>query len=115
MGGKEMKATQEEMVKERVPLGYRDFCAHLLIPLNRCRRETFYLPWKCEDQRHSYEKAARHRVISLSDAEQTLLHTFESEKGARTIMLQRELTLEVVIDLTAKAIKLVSTLSLTRL
>lgn len=32
----------------RVPLAYRDSCAHLLIPLNRCRYETYYLPWKCE-------------------------------------------------------------------
>jgi len=32
----------------KVPLAYRDSCAHLLIPLNRCRYETYYLPWKCE-------------------------------------------------------------------
>ncbi|KAL3693911.1 hypothetical protein R1sor_007562 [Riccia sorocarpa] len=56
MGGKEMIATQEEMVKARVPMGSRDFCAHLLIPLNKCRLENYYLPWKCVDERHSYEK-----------------------------------------------------------
>ncbi|KAL1861844.1 hypothetical protein VTK73DRAFT_6904 [Phialemonium thermophilum] len=50
------KATREEMSEARVPLAYRDSCAHLLIPLNRCRYETYYLPWKCEDERHSYEK-----------------------------------------------------------
>jgi hypothetical protein len=27
---------------------YRDSCAHLLIPLNRCRQAEYYLPWKCE-------------------------------------------------------------------
>ncbi|KAL1844192.1 hypothetical protein VTJ49DRAFT_3848 [Mycothermus thermophilus] len=32
----------------KVPLAYRDSCADLLIPLNRCRFETYYLPWKCE-------------------------------------------------------------------
>lgn len=32
----------------QLPLAYRDSCANLLIPLNRCRFETFYLPWKCE-------------------------------------------------------------------
>lgn len=32
----------------KVPLAYRDSCANLLIPLNRCRFETYYLPWKCE-------------------------------------------------------------------
>ena len=32
----------------KLPLQYRDSCAHLLIPLNRCRFETWYMPWKCE-------------------------------------------------------------------
>lgn len=41
-------ATREEMSAARVPLAYRDSCAHLLIPLNKCRYEEYYLPWKCE-------------------------------------------------------------------
>ena len=36
------------MSEARLPLAYRDSCANLLIPLNRCRREEYYLPWKCE-------------------------------------------------------------------
>lgn len=44
------------MAKSRIPLEYRDYCANLLIPLNKCRGETFYLPWKCETERHAYEK-----------------------------------------------------------
>lgn len=52
----EMKASQQDMNKSRIPLEYRDYCAHLLIPLNKCRGETFYLPWKCENERHAYEK-----------------------------------------------------------
>ncbi|KAI5288473.1 hypothetical protein KEM52_001135 [Ascosphaera acerosa] len=44
-------ATREEMSQARLPLAYRDSCAHLLIPLNRCRYEEYYLPWK-----HTYEK-----------------------------------------------------------
>ncbi|KAL2204315.1 NADH-ubiquinone oxidoreductase B18 subunit family protein, partial [Sarocladium strictum] len=48
--------TREEMREARLPLAYRDSCAGLLIPLNKCRRETWYAPWKCEDERHSYEK-----------------------------------------------------------
>ena len=36
------------MSDARLPLAYRDSCAHLLIPLNRCRRNEYYLPWKCE-------------------------------------------------------------------
>lgn len=42
------EATREEMSAARLPLAYRDSCAHLLIPLNRCRFEEYYLPWKCE-------------------------------------------------------------------
>lgn len=33
----------------------RDYCAHLLIPLNECRHRNYYLPWKCEHERHDYE------------------------------------------------------------
>ncbi|KAK0258666.1 hypothetical protein LTR02_016560 [Friedmanniomyces endolithicus] len=50
------QATRAEMSAARVPLAYRDSCANLLIPLNKCRYNEYYLPWKCEDERHSYEK-----------------------------------------------------------
>ncbi|KAL0591265.1 hypothetical protein ABG067_001296 [Albugo candida] len=49
-------ATRQEMVDARVPLHFRDLCAGILIPLNDCRRETLYAPWKCVDLRHAYEK-----------------------------------------------------------
>ncbi|KAF1983235.1 hypothetical protein K402DRAFT_361680 [Aulographum hederae CBS 113979] len=55
-GGPKASATREEMAAAGLPLAYRDSCANLLIPLNRCRFETYYLPWKCETERHSYEK-----------------------------------------------------------
>ncbi|KAF2670557.1 hypothetical protein BT63DRAFT_478692 [Microthyrium microscopicum] len=48
-------ATREEMTAARLPLAYRDSCAHLLIPLNKCRQKEWYLPWKCDHERHSYE------------------------------------------------------------
>eukprot|EP00887_Chlorella_sp_A99_P000197 scaffold13.g197.t1 len=51
----ELKVTQEEMAKAGLSMVYRDFCAHLLIPLNECRRKTWYLPWKCQHERHQYE------------------------------------------------------------
>ncbi|KAI1196945.1 NADH-ubiquinone oxidoreductase B18 subunit-domain-containing protein [Nemania serpens] len=50
------EATREEMRDAKLPIPYRDSCANLLIPLNRCRVDTYYLPWKCENERHSYEK-----------------------------------------------------------
>ena len=51
-----IKATEEEMQHWRIPIPYRDSCVHLLIPLNKCRLETFYLPWKCTNERHAYER-----------------------------------------------------------
>ena len=44
------------MEAAKLDMVYRDFCAHLLIPLNKCRRDTLYLPWKCTEERHVYEK-----------------------------------------------------------
>ncbi|KAF2721913.1 hypothetical protein K431DRAFT_284360 [Polychaeton citri CBS 116435] len=55
-GGPSTQASREEMKAAKLPLPYRDTCAHLLIPLNRCRVDSYYLPWKCQDERHSYEK-----------------------------------------------------------
>uniref|UniRef100_A0A6V7PWI2 NADH dehydrogenase [ubiquinone] 1 beta subcomplex subunit 7 n=1 Tax=Ananas comosus var. bracteatus TaxID=296719 RepID=A0A6V7PWI2_ANACO len=60
---KPMIATQAEMVEARVPIPYRDQCAHLLIPLNLCRAAEFYLPWRCELERHGYEKCEYELVM----------------------------------------------------
>ncbi|CAD5193730.1 unnamed protein product [Musa acuminata subsp. malaccensis] len=60
---KPMIATQQELVENRVPLPYRDQCAHLLIPLNKCRSAEFFLPWKCESERHTYEKCEYELVM----------------------------------------------------
>ena len=44
------------MAAAGVPMCWRDKCANILIPLNECRRNTMYMPWKCEELRHAYEK-----------------------------------------------------------
>jgi len=54
--GSTMHATQEQLRDAKVDLAYRDFCAHLLIPLNNCRKENYFLPWRCGHERHVYEK-----------------------------------------------------------
>jgi NADH dehydrogenase (ubiquinone) 1 beta subcomplex subunit 7 len=51
-----MKVTQKELQNARIDLAYRDHCSHLLIPLNKCRRQTFYMPYECSHERHEYEK-----------------------------------------------------------
>ena len=75
------QATREEMRDARLPLAYRDSCGHLLIPLNKCRRETFYAPWKCGDERHSYEKCQydefKKRVAKMDELR-------EAKGGARS-------------------------------
>ena len=69
MTERKMIATQEEMEKAKLPLAYRDFCAHLLIPLNECRHKEWYAPWKCGHERHEYEKCQykdyQYRVAKL--------------------------------------------------
>lgn len=64
-----MKATQKEMQDAKIPVAWRDFCAHLLIPLNKCRNENFYMPWACKHERHEYEKCQykdyKKRVIAM--------------------------------------------------
>ncbi|KAK6068066.1 NADH-ubiquinone oxidoreductase B18 subunit [Seiridium cupressi] len=87
------KATREEMREAKLPLAYRDSCANLLIPLNRCRTDTYYLPWKCgvranrnrapgaADERHSYEKCQydefKKRVAKMNELR-------EAKEGARS-------------------------------
>jgi NADH dehydrogenase (ubiquinone) 1 beta subcomplex subunit 7 len=51
-----MVATQRELFDATVPLHWRDYCSHALIPLNDCRRDNYYLPWKCGHERHAYEQ-----------------------------------------------------------
>jgi len=74
-------ATREEMSAASLPIQYRDSCANLLIPLNRCRVEEYYLPWKCENERHSYEKCQylefKKRVAKMDELR-------EAKGGARS-------------------------------
>ncbi|KAJ2779997.1 hypothetical protein H4R18_003697 [Coemansia javaensis] len=52
----EMQISAQAMAEAQLPLRYRDYCAHMLVPLNKCRHRTMYMPWKCEEERHAYEK-----------------------------------------------------------
>lgn len=62
----EMKATQAEMFDANLPLQWRDYCAHLAIPLNKCRRQNSFLPWTCEHEKHEYEKCGFELLVHLS-------------------------------------------------
>jgi len=51
----EMQVSQQEMADAQVPLNLRDYCAHLFIPLMKCRLEHYYLPWHCKAEKHKWE------------------------------------------------------------
>lgn len=52
----EMQVTEEEMAEAKVPLNLRDYCAHLFIPLMICRKDNYYLPWKCKHEKHLWDE-----------------------------------------------------------
>ncbi|XP_022110399.1 NADH dehydrogenase [ubiquinone] 1 beta subcomplex subunit 7-like isoform X1 [Acanthaster planci] len=51
-----MVATQEEMMKAQVPLDRRDYCAHLYIAWQRCRRDNFPNVFACKHSKHEYDR-----------------------------------------------------------
>lgn len=81
-GASEMIATREEMRDAKLDIGYRDFCAHLLIPLNECRRKSFFLPWKCEHERHVYEKCQYKECVERCAAREVDARVRGREGGA---------------------------------
>ena len=66
--GSTMHATQAQLKDAKVDLAYRDFCAHLLIPLNECRKANYFLPWRCEHDRHVYEKCQYKECVARARA-----------------------------------------------
>ncbi|CAI9590897.1 unnamed protein product [Staurois parvus] len=52
---REMVATQEEMNLAKLPLAHRDYCAHLLIKLMKCKRDMGLNIFGCMDERHEYD------------------------------------------------------------
>lgn len=51
-----MKVTAKEMADAKIPLSARDYCAHLLIPLLKCRKDTYFAPWKCKHEKHAWDR-----------------------------------------------------------
>lgn len=50
-----MIATNEEMEAARVPVNYRDYCAHHFIKWQNCLRSKF-LHWNCHHEELDWEK-----------------------------------------------------------
>jgi hypothetical protein len=62
----------EAMKAAQIPIAYRDTCAHLLIPLNKCRQETFSNPNKCTHERHIYEECQYYAYLQRVEAKKKL-------------------------------------------
>lgn len=46
----------KKLDESRTPYLFRDTCAHLLLPLNECRKKELYNPFRCDAERHLYEE-----------------------------------------------------------
>jgi hypothetical protein len=62
----------ESLKAAKIPLAFRDTCAHLLVPLNKCRRETFFNPNKCEHERHTYEECGYYAYLQRVEAKKQM-------------------------------------------
>eukprot|EP00956_Cyclotella_meneghiniana_P008968 scaffold12308_cov74-Cyclotella_meneghiniana.AAC.6 len=54
--------------KAQIPLAWRDTCSHILIDLNKCRRETWWNPNKCGHERHTYEECEYNAYLQRVEA-----------------------------------------------
>jgi NADH dehydrogenase (ubiquinone) 1 beta subcomplex subunit 7 len=54
--------------KAQIPLAWRDTCSHILIDLNKCRRDTWWNPNKCEHERHTYEECEYNAYLQRVEA-----------------------------------------------
>ncbi|XP_071975052.1 NADH dehydrogenase [ubiquinone] 1 beta subcomplex subunit 7 [Engystomops pustulosus] len=50
-----MVATQEQMNMAQLPLKQRDYCAHYLITLMKCKRDMWPNIFGCKHERHEWE------------------------------------------------------------
>jgi len=68
--GSEPRKDQDiQAIKDaKIPLAWRDTCSHILIGLNKCRRETWWNPNKCEHERHIYEECEYNAYLQRVEA-----------------------------------------------
>ncbi|KAL7444087.1 hypothetical protein ACHAXH_009933 [Discostella pseudostelligera] len=68
--GSEPKKDQDlQSIKDaRIPLAWRDTCSHILVDLNKCRRDTWWNPNKCSHERHIYEECEYNSYLQRVEA-----------------------------------------------
>eukprot|EP01091_Cochliopodium_minus_P015137 TRINITY_DN5297_c0_g1_i1.p1 TRINITY_DN5297_c0_g1~~TRINITY_DN5297_c0_g1_i1.p1 ORF type:complete len:133 (+),score=16.59 TRINITY_DN5297_c0_g1_i1:38-436(+) len=78
-----MKVSLEELELNQIPLGLRDYCSHLLIPLKDCRQDHFFFPWKCGHERHMYEVCQYKEYLRRTYKTQLYLEQNERDEISR--------------------------------
>ena len=68
-GSEPRKDQDMQAIKDaKIPLAWRDTCSHILVGLNKCRRETWWNPNKCEHDRHIYEECEYNAYLQRVEA-----------------------------------------------
>ncbi|GJD06816.1 hypothetical protein Gasu2_12070 [Galdieria sulphuraria] len=80
-----MQVSVEKLDEEQVPLHKRDYCAHLYIPLRRCLREHYLLPWSCEEEKEAYVRCQR-----KERRRRERLYEKMKEEGAKRLATENE-------------------------
>mgnify|MGYP002790746554 CR=1 FL=1 len=58
-----MKTSEEDLYCARIAPNKRDYCAHHLIELARCRKENFPYLSKCEHYKHEWDHCQNEEYI----------------------------------------------------
>jgi NADH dehydrogenase (ubiquinone) 1 beta subcomplex subunit 7 len=66
----------------QIPLAWRDTCGHLLVKLNKCRRQTYYSPHECTHERHTFEECEYNAYLQRVEAKKYIR---EMEKTAQQV------------------------------
>jgi len=79
----EPKADQnlQALKDAQIPVAFRDKCAHLLVDLNKCRRQTFYNPDRCEHERHTFEECEYYCYLQRVEAKKHQVSTLAARKA----------------------------------
>mmetsp|Transcript_8947 Transcript_8947/g.12389 ORF Transcript_8947/g.12389 Transcript_8947/m.12389 type:complete len:98 (-) Transcript_8947:276-569(-) len=70
------------MADAKLPLAYRDTCAHLLMDLNKCRRATWWSPNKCGHERHTFEECEYNAYLQRCEAKVQENKVLDARKAA---------------------------------
>lgn len=77
-----IRLTEEEMDKHGIQRQTRDACVHHYLPLQTCRRKTYYAPWKCSEERLRLERC--YYKLTLANVQKSD-ELFKLEKKMRQI------------------------------